>query len=196
MYSCVMAGRTFAKLRSSNYDSAPGGLGVCAIGTIERFITARGNRRRTEMTASYPQWALGFHSAVVQLDQRSQQGQADPQAAFGSEPRLIALDEEIEDAGQHAGLNPAAVVGHSDHSPSILAPKLKPNVGPPRRVLRGIAQEVHLNLLEPRRIANDADRIVRKVDVHVDIPLGHERAEGFLWPRGAGSSFNPRGVDR
>jgi hypothetical protein len=105
--------------------------------------------------------------AVVQLHHRAEQRQADPESAVRPGERLVALDEEVEDPRQHLRLDAVAVVGHPNHRLVADSFHLEADVAAAGRILRGVAEQVGLHLLQARGVADDRNRVV--VDVHFQV---------------------------
>ena len=89
--------------------------------------------------------------AAVQFDERSHDGQAQPQPAARPVQRLPLLRKEIEDARQHFGLNADARVADLEQHVGPVNPA--PDLDPAARlgVLGGVRDEVGEHLGEPLR---------------------------------------------
>ena len=89
----------------------------------------------------------------MHLDQASDQGQADPQAALGAGERLVGLGEQVKDAWQH--LVAQADAGVLDSDQRIVSPTFGREGDRTARlgVLGRVIQEIGEDLLQPGRVA-------------------------------------------
>jgi hypothetical protein len=100
-----------------------------------------------------------------------------PRPPLRSVERLIALHEQIEDVRQPLASDPAAPIDHPNRRFAVARVDLEPDAAAARRVLRGIADEIRLNLLQACGIADDVHRLIRHVDRQVGLALDEKRPQ-------------------
>ena len=97
-----------------------------------------------------------------------ERGQAAHQRETHAEPFLdalrqpVGLRERLEDAPEHLGPDPDAVVPDAHHRLPVVARDRQVDVTGPGRVLGRVAQQVEEDLLQTRGIGFQHDRIRRQ----------------------------------
>ena len=124
--------------------------------------------------------AVGGHAAVVQLDQRPDQGQSDSQSAARARQGLIGLGEQVEHLGQQLGGDADPVVADADRSTSRPdCSAVKAILPPSGGVFRGVVQQVGEHLGQPRRIDFQEHRLVGQRDRQVMLIVLDQRPAGL-----------------
>ena len=102
---------------------------------------------------------------TVQLDQAFDQRQPQAQAAAAARDALVALDEGVEDAGEHLRGNADAGVtdGHARLARRGQRDRHRHGAAAVGEFL-GVVQQVPQDLSQPRRLALHPDRAGRRVD--------------------------------
>ena len=90
--------------------------------------------------------------AAVQLGERPDERQPDARAPLRAGERAVALGEEVEHPREQLGRDADPVVPDADDDLVPLDPGDELDAAPGRRVLGGVGQEVHEDLLEPGRV--------------------------------------------
>ncbi len=94
---------------------------------------------------------------VVQIDQPTGQREPDTQTALGAIGRLIALEEQIEDARQSVRGNPDAVVAHANLECPVARAGVDRDLAAGLGELGGVVQDVGHDLNETDPIAVDQE---------------------------------------
>ena len=127
----------------------------------------RGQRRQThgEYAAAASASGRRLHRAAVKLDEPANEGEANAESGPPLTPPLHPLHEQVEDSRQQLRLNPDPVVlyRHDDVGAIVLDPNRDRSAR--RRVLHGVAEQVHDHLLDAVGIRIDP----RGLDVHGQI---------------------------
>ena len=128
-------------------DSPARKVGSLASSVAVRFgsdgHTTYGARKADgELTSGSRPFAVNAHLALVHLDQRSNDSQADAQAAARARERLIGLNEEVKDLGQELGGDSDSGVGNLDLHVGIGLDDHQVDAAPLWGVFGGVVQEV------------------------------------------------------
>ena len=124
----------------------------------------QGGQAERELAAPSRPFAVGRDGPAVHLDQRLDQAEADPQPALRPVRAVLGLDEHLEDVGEHLGHDPDARVPDPHDGLAALSPGLQADQPPRLGVLDGVVQQVPEDLLQPRRVGLQQDRLVRERD--------------------------------
>jgi len=100
-----------------------------------------------------PSPSLWRQQSAVHGHQCPHQGQSDAEPALRAIQGSRRLHEQIEDALEQIGTNAGAVVPDPHHGVPVLQRGLDADVTARVRVLRGVVQEVRLDLLESSGVA-------------------------------------------
>jgi hypothetical protein len=140
----------------------------------------RGPQRRQrqlhhELRAAALARAGGAHRAAVQLDDVPDEREAHAQTAACPGERLVALDEQVEQAWHQARRDADAVVPHPDDRPSRVLASFDGDLDQAvlRRVLDRIDDEVRQHLLQPHRVAAHVQRAAREIRLQLMPAPGH-----------------------
>ena len=100
----------------------------------------------------------------MQLDEASDERQADPQAALRPIQRLVGLHEEVEDVLLHLRRDADAGVADPQHGLVVLAGQADRDPAARLGVLGGVVQQVRDDLLQAGRVALDRDGLGGSID--------------------------------
>src|SRR5271166_1237927 len=117
------------------------------------------------------------NAAAVHLDQRADQSEADAKSALGVAARPLDLGEDVEHAGQHGGRNADAVIAHRDDHLMPLSLDLDPDAPAGFRVLGGVVQQVHHDLLQPGGVRIEAHGLLGERDRKLVLPVVDDVAD-------------------
>jgi hypothetical protein len=129
-----------------------------------------------ELRALAEAGAARLDPATVQLDQALHDREPDAEPALYAREAPLRLREEVEDACQHLGRDPDAVVAHADRDLAAGVDDLDRDAAPGLGVLRGVADEVCDHLLQAGGVAVDQDVSARE---------GHGERVGAVVDQGA-----------
>ena len=105
----------------------------------------------TSISQPFPTLTVGRNRSAVQLDERADEREADPQAAARAGQRHFGLGEQIEYSAERFRRNPDSRVRDSDASaPRIAVCNLQASIdlAAGLRVLAGVVEQVGKHLLE------------------------------------------------
>ena len=77
----------------------------------------------------------------------------------------VAAGEPLEDVGLHSGGTPGTVVAHGQPDLTVVGDDARPHDGAGRGVGTRVAEQVGDDLVQPRRVALDLDRLVGQVEL-------------------------------
>src|SRR6185503_11442349 len=112
--------------------------------------------------------AVGGNGAAVQFDQVLDNGQAKPEAGRGI--RLI-LAERLEYVGQELRMNPDSGITDNHNRARLITCDRYSDVATGGRELQGVRQEIHEDLPETGRVAENSAGLRRQVDRQGDVFL-------------------------
>jgi hypothetical protein len=98
-------------------------------------------------------------AAAVELDEMTNQREADAEAAFRPGERRVGLHEQLEDRLDLVGGNADAVVGDDEDGVLALDAEREPDRPVDRRIFRRVVEHVADDLRKPDRIAGHGDGV-------------------------------------
>jgi hypothetical protein len=99
------------------------------------------------------------HHPSVHGHERPHEREAHAQAARGSVQCARRLHEELEYRFEHVLVDSRSIVVHPNDRRALFAPGLEDDVSTIGGVLRGVAEQIGLNLLKARGVTLHPDRI-------------------------------------
>ena len=136
---------------------------------------ASGRRTRSSRAAPGP-GAARLDAAAVQPDERSHDGQPEPEPALRSIQRLPLLHEQVEDPRQHLGADADAGVAHDDQHAAVVAPRAARRCRPRGGVYLAALVSRFANTCASRAGSASTASPRRDVDRQVVLALLDERA--------------------
>src|SRR5882762_5915765 len=97
--------------------------------------------------------ALGADRAAMLRHEPANQSEAHAEAAFGAIQSSSRLHEQLEGTVEHVLRNADAIVADTDRRLALLALGLQHHMATPRGVLRGVVEQVHVDLLQASGVA-------------------------------------------
>ena len=113
--------------------------------------SAAGSRRTNSLPLPGPSLVAVMVPPCISA-RRPYDRQPDAQAPLRAGERAVRLGEQVEEPGEHLGGDPDPVVPDPDDHLAVLDPGGELDASTRRGVLGGVGQEVHEDLLEPRRV--------------------------------------------
>ena len=112
--------------------SVPGAFACGGGSTTGGGTSAAGSR--TVNSLPFPRPSLAAVDApAVEFGETPDEREPDPQAPAGAVERVVHLGEQVEDLGQHLGIDPDSGIANGDAQLFPLAAGPRPRSGPPGR---------------------------------------------------------------